>query len=144
MKTLEKRKMNQPTNLNDVFLGNNWIDNFFSNAIPQVNHFSPDADIIEKENEFLISIALPGLTKKDIKIDLMDHKLSISGETKKDETKEGDKYVSREIVQGSFHREFKLSNHIDTKKIEATFADGLLHISLPKSEKASPKSINIK
>jgi len=143
MTTIKKNRNLSPS-LNDVFFGNNWMDQFFDTASPEINHFKPDANIIEKESDFLITMALPGLTKKDIKLDLIENKLSVSGEYQKEEHKEGDRFVSREIRSGSFHREFKLGNHIDTEKIDATFKDGLLHITLPKSEKASPKTISIK
>lgn len=143
MTTIKKHRK-PVSNFNDVFFGNHWMDHFFDAAAPEINHFKPDSNIIEKDTSFLITMALPGLTKKDIKLDLIDNKLTVSGEYEKEENKEGDRFVSREIRSGSFHREFKLGNHIDTEKINASFKDGLLHITLPKSEKASPKTISIK
>lgn len=109
-----------------------------------MQYFAPHADIIDKEKEVLITVALPGMTKENIKIDLLDNKLSISGELKKEEVTEKERFVTKEIVSGSFHREFKLGNQIDSTKIDASFKDGLLRISLPKSEKASPKAISVK
>lgn len=142
MRTLVKT--NRRPNLSDEFFSNHWMDDFFSGALAETNHFSPQSDIVEKEKEYLITIALPGMTKKDINLDLMDNNLSVSGETEKETKQEGEKYVSREIVKGGFQREFRLGNHIDIDKIDASFQDGLLNIILPKSEKASPKTINIK
>jgi len=143
MTTTIKRNSKPTPNLSDVFFGNNWMENFFSET-SENNHFKPNADIIEKEKEFLITMALPGLTKKDIKLDLVENKLSVSGEYSKANHAEGDRFVSREIRTGSFHREFRLGNHIDSEKIDASFKDGLLHVTLPKSAKASPKTISIK
>jgi HSP20 family protein len=142
MKTLVKT--NGRPHLSDAYFNNNWMDDFFGENLPETNHFSPQADILENETSFLITISLPGMTKKDIKLDLMDNKLTVSGESQNETKKEGEKFISREIVKGSFHREFRLGNHIDIEKIDAAFNNGLLNITLPKSEKANPKTISIK
>ncbi len=142
--TLVKKHRNHTPRLSDVFFGNNWVDELFNTDMSTANHFRPQADVIEREKEFELRLALPGMSKKDLKIDLIDNKLTISGETAEDEKKEGESFLSREIVKGSFHREFKLGNQVDADKINATFADGLLTVLLAKSEKAQPKTILIK
>lgn len=144
MSTLEKRNPKLRNPLTDVLFGNQWLDELFNESTNSPSHFSPKADILEKEKGYLITMALPGLTKKDIKIDLTEQRLSISGGHQPITENNSAKFVSREITRGNFHREFQLNNQIDGEKIEATFKNGMLEIDLPKSEKASPKSINIK
>jgi len=146
MNTLIKNKNNGhgPASMRDLFFNDDWFNAFYENNGMKIQHFAPNADIIEKEKEFLITVALPGMTKENIKIDLLDNKLSISGEVKKEEVTEKDRFVTKEIVSGSFHREFKLGNQVDSSKIDASFKDGLLNITLPKSEKAAPKAISVK
>lgn len=145
MNTLVKRNRNKSRNLmTDFFFDAPWMNDFFNEDLPMTQHFTPQSNIVEKDNMYLISMALPGLTKEDVKLDLVDQKLSLSGSYKEEKEDQKDKYISREIVQGSFHREFRLGNQVDESKIEAKFKNGMLEIHLPKSEKASPKSINIK
>ncbi len=136
------KKNNVIPALSEVFFGTNWMDNFLEQS-NSISHFKPAANIIENEKDFQIKIALPGINKEDIKIDLQDQKIAISGNTKKEEVHESAKFISKEIQNGSFHREFRIGNHIDAEHISAEFKDGILNLTLPKTEKASPKSIAI-
>ena len=143
MNTLIKRN-NRLNPMSDVLLNNQWFEDFFKDAETNQGLHAPKADILEQENQYLITIALPGLSKKDIKIDLLNQKLSVSGSYHSEESKSEERYIRKELHTGSFHREFKLGNEVDHSKIDASFKNGLLEIILPKSEKASPKVISIK
>lgn len=102
--------------------------------------FSPSVDIEEKENAYLVSADLPGMKKQDIKVELNDNTLSISGERVR-ETKSEGRYSERSY--GRFQRSFTLPVQVNTEKIEAHFEDGVLQITLPKAEGARSQSIKI-
>ncbi len=104
----------------------------------------PAVDLEETEDAFKITAELPGMTKKDIKITLENNVLSISGE-KKAEREEKDKNYHRvERSYGKFHRAFELPGAVNRDKIEAEYKDGILSISVPKTEEAKPKQIEVK
>jgi HSP20 family protein len=98
---------------------------------------SPLTNILEKNDSFELQIALPGVKKQDVKIDLEKNILSISSEKKADEKPaDGTKYSRREFVYGTFCRSFTLPETIDVEKIKADMADGILKVVLPKKQEA--------
>jgi HSP20 family protein len=98
---------------------------------------SPSTNILEKNDSFELQIALPGVKKQDVKIDLEKNILSISSEKKADEKPtDGTKYSRREFVYGAFCRSFTLPETIDAEKIKADMADGILKVVLPKKQEA--------
>ena len=101
-------------------------------------------DVKEKDNSFLITADVPGLTKKDINIEIADDVLSISGERIEDNSDNSDHYHYRERSRGTFFRSFHLPESVDEKKISAKFKDGILSIDIPKIEIAETKSRKIK
>ena len=107
-------------------------------------HFSPSVDIQEAANEVLIQADLPGVSEKDIDVQVEDGVLLLSGNKKvsKDEKNEG--YTYREGSYGSVHRQFNLGTKIDVEKIKAQYTNGVLTLTLPKKEEIKPKQIEIK
>ncbi len=104
---------------------------------------SPNVDIIENVDSFIIKAELPGITKEDISIDLKDSTLTISGEKKTEKTDESKTYHKTEISYGKFSRSFQIPLDIAVDKIEAKFKDGILTLTLPKGEEEKPKQIEI-
>jgi len=103
----------------------------------------PAADIMEDKDTFTVVAELPGMKKEDVKVTLQNNVLTISGEKRK-ETEQKEKTFHRmERSYGSFYRTFELPAMVDATKIQADFKDGVLKISLPKSEAAKPKEIAI-
>lgn len=123
------------------------MDRFFSPEIHgrvSHHHWIPQLDVVENENEYLVALELPGLGKDDVSITLVENKLTIEGEKKQVEKAE-DKQMHRvERRYGKFQRQIQLPDLVDQDKIDATFKDGILSITLPKSEKAKPKTISVK
>lgn len=120
------------------------FNNFFNETDDEmVRAFKPATDIIEKENQFELQIILPGMTKKDIAIELDKDKLTISG-SRKWEKEENTKYHLRESGYGEFSRTFTLSDTIDRDSVDATFKEGILKITLQKSKESVTKKIDIK
>lgn len=101
----------------------------------------PAANVIETEDHFELTLAIPGLTKKDVSIDLENDKLIISSE--KDQADEGT-YKLKEFNYGTFKRRFSLPKSVDQDKITASVKDGILSIVINKKEEQKPKSISIK
>lgn len=98
---------------------------------------APATNIIEKNEGFELQMAVPGVDKKDIKIDLEKNILSITSEkTAKEKDEEGVKYSRREFAYGTFCRSFNLPDTIDTEKIKAEVKDGILTVELPKKKEA--------
>ena len=109
-----------------------------------VAEWSPLVDISEDEKEYLVKAELPEVKKEDVKLVVQDNVLSISGERKSEKEEKGKKYHRIERAYGSFMRSFTLPEDAEGTKISAEYKDGVLKVHLPKSEKAKPKSIEVK
>jgi len=105
--------------------------------------FYPAVDILETERELTLLADLPGVKAKDLKIDLDDNVLTLTA----DETPlegSGEKDIFREYRTGRYYRQFSLSDTIDQSKIEAVLKEGVLRLTLPKVEAATPRKITVK
>lgn len=121
------------------------MDDFFTeNRANQVSNFSPRTDISETDKGFHLELALPGMKKEDVKMEVKKELLTIEGE-RKFEKEESEKTFHRiESSYGSFKRSFTLPDHINRDAIEAKFENGILNVFIPKTEKVAPRSIEIK
>lgn len=133
------------------------FDDFFTKDLFDWNskHFSdlgstlPSVNVKETERGFNLELAAPGMQKDDFNIELNHNVLTISSE-QKDEKSEEDydgRYTRREFNYQSFSRSFTLPENADHSKIEASYDDGVLYVSIPKKEivsKLSSKTIEIK
>jgi len=123
------------------------FDGFFreSDFLPKsLYSLSPKADIEENDNEYIINIELPGVDKKDIKLNVENNVLVIKGEKKQSEEVKEENYLCCERSYGSFQRTFEFPGLIKPEKIEAEFKDGILRVLAPKSEETKKKEIEIK
>jgi HSP20 family protein len=103
----------------------------------------PAVDIFEKEDRFVVKAELPGIKEEDIQVSVVGDTLSVKGEKKTEtEVKEEDYYRS-ERSYGSFCRSIPLPSNVNADKIEASFEDGVLEVTLPKSAKVKPKKIAV-
>ncbi|HZH49858.1 MAG TPA: Hsp20/alpha crystallin family protein [Nitrospira sp.] len=109
-----------------------------------VAEWSPLVDITEDDKEYIVKAEIPEMKKDDIKINVHDEVLSISGERKYEKEEKGKKYHRVERAYGSFMRSFTLPEDADGSKVNAEYKDGVLKVHLPKSERAKPKTIEIK
>ena len=104
---------------------------------------SPRIDISETDNEYKIEAELPGINQKEIDVKIDNNILTIKGK-KEDVKEEKEKnYHLRERYYGAFQRSISLPNNIEPEKIKARFENGVLNISIPKSDKRTPKKIEI-
>ena len=108
------------------------------------NYNRPMANIIENEKDFSIELAVPGMSKKDFNINLEDDILSISSEQKEMNEEKDRNFTRREFRYDSFSRSFSLPETVDQEKIKADYNNGVLIITLPKSEETKIKGREIK
>jgi len=101
-------------------------------------------DMYQTENEVVVKTALPGVKPEDIDITITGDTLHIRGENKADEKIKREDYIYQEQRYGAFSRSITLPSGLDTDKAEAKFEDGILTLTIPKSEEVKPKSIKIK
>ena len=104
--------------------------------------FVPEVDIYENQDALILEANMPGVSKESIKVDLKDYTLKIRGEINKSDYEDLNP-VYGEYNVGHYERAFDLSNTIDQEKIEASLDNGVLVLTLPKVEKAKPRSIEI-
>lgn len=105
--------------------------------------WSPVADVIEDGDKFMIRADMPGVAKGDVKINFKEGVLTLSGERKSVERKEGETSHREERVYGRFYRSFTFPSPVNADKIDAKFQDGVLQVTVPKAEEAKPKQIEI-
>jgi HSP20 family protein len=131
---------------NDFLTG--WETPWLRHAERSVVGFRPKVDVTEDEKEIRVCAELPGVKKEDVKVSLEGGVLTISGEKHNKMTEKGNngKTMYLESSHGAFQRGFTFDAEIDEDKIQAAYNDGVLTITLPKSEKAREraKTISIK
>ena len=118
----------------DDFMNQEWNSKLLSSSISQ-----PAVNIIEKEKQFEIELAAPGMQKDHFTIEMEEGIFSISANQKEEKTSEKGKFTRREFSYDSFRRSFTLPESVELAKIEANYAEGVLHISLPKRKEALPQ-----
>ena len=119
------------------------FDAFFGQSDRTGRRWVPAMDLVEAGDQFVLKADLPGLKDEDVKIEVQDGTLTISGERKSEhEVSEGGWYrIERSF--GSFSRSLTLPEHVDASAISASFKDGVLEVSIPKPEERKPQRIEI-
>lgn len=106
--------------------------------------WAPSVDILEDEKAYTIKADLPEVKKEDVKVTVENGVLVITGERHAETEEKGRRYRRIERSHGSFVRSFTVPEDADAAKVAAAFKDGLLIVTLPKSEQAKPRSIDVK
>lgn len=121
------------------------MDDFYSeNRMANFQNFSPKTDISEDEKAYYLEMALPGMSKEEVKLEIKQDVLIIEGERKFEKDEKGKSFHRIETSYGKFKRSFTLPDPVDREGVDATFELGVLKIVLPKTEKTAPKAIVIK
>lgn len=110
---------------------------------PAGNQLALPLDVAETENEFLVSASLPGVKPEDVQITVHGDTVTIRGELRDEEELKSGHWLLRERRTGVFQRSLTLTAPVDSNKASARFDNGVLTLSLPKSEQAKPKQIKI-
>ena len=113
------------------------------NEMVAVADWAPSVDISETDTAYLIKGEIPGVKKEDVKVTIQDGMLTIQGERKQEKEEKGKKFHRVECSYGSFERSFRVPDDADENSVKAEFKDGMLNVTLAKSEKAKPKAIEV-
>ncbi len=105
--------------------------------------WAPAMDVSENEHAVFVKAELPGMTEKDIDVNILGNTLTIKGEKRKEEEKKEQSYYRLERIYGSFQRAITLPTTVDASKCKASFKNGVLEIEMPKKEEAKPKQIKV-
>lgn len=124
----------------------NVMDRFFGDALEEgaQSVFAPRLDIAETENSYEISVDLPGVKGEDVHVEMHEDRLTISGSREGVKEKKDRQYHRIERSTGAFSRTITLPATVDHDKIEAEYADGVLHVTLPKAAAHQPRKIQVK
>lgn len=106
--------------------------------------WAPLVDVVETDKEYLIKAELPEVKKEEVKVTVQDDVLTISGERTREKEEKGKKFHRIERAYGSFSRSFTLPEDADPANVTADFKNGVLNVHIAKSERAKPKSIDVK
>lgn len=130
--------------LNDLF-EDDALSTFWKDQGPlATSNWSPSVDVKEDDKRFIFLADIPGVEPKDIEVTCKDGVLIIKGERKTETTEDKDDYKRVERSSGTFYRRFTLPDTADTESIEAKSKNGVLELTIPKTEKAKARRIEIK
>lgn len=119
------------------------MSNNEAKTVDSSRFIAPLADVYETADEFCLKIEMPGVRKDAISVVVNDDHLEISGDVAADKNETMEKKYS-EFRLYRYYRKFRVGNSIDSSRINASMNDGVLSLLIPKSEKAKPRSIEIK
>lgn len=105
--------------------------------------WNPVVDVREDHDGYDVQLDIPGVEKKDIKIDYSGDTLTISGERNEENSKQERSYHRIERLRGRFFRSLTFQARVMADKISAKYDDGVLHVRIPKAEESKPKQISI-
>ncbi|MDD4107969.1 MAG: Hsp20/alpha crystallin family protein [Prolixibacteraceae bacterium] len=139
MTLLARRSENYFPSLFDKLFNSDLMDWNLTN-FSSTNTSLPAVNVKETKDDYIIEVAAPGMGKKDFKVNYQNNVLTISSEKEEERKEDDDNYTRREFCYQSFQRSFTVpGNNVDSDKINASYADGILTIQLPKREEIKPK-----
>ncbi|OGL19680.1 MAG: hypothetical protein A3F92_06900 [Candidatus Rokubacteria bacterium RIFCSPLOWO2_12_FULL_71_22] len=123
------------------------FDRFFEprwDEFELVGEWAPKVDVVETKDAVVVKAELPGMEQKDIGVELEDHVLTIKGEKHQEKEEKGEKLHRMERSWGAFSRSFRLPAAVEGGKVNATFKNGILVVTLPKAPTAKGTTIPVK
>ena len=127
--------------------GEKFFDRFFDDwglsEFTRDQEWMPAIDVYETDDHVIVRTEVPGMHKNDLNISLSNGLLTIQGEKKQEKKEEKENYRFVESRYGSFSRSIRVPNGVDAEKIEANYKDGVLKVSIPKSEEEKSRKIEI-
>jgi len=121
------------------FLWSSLFDDDFFPVVPNRSTSMPAVNIKEDEKRFTLELAVPGIDKKDLRIEINEDVITVSSEQKTEKEENNDDFKRREFSYTSFCRSFYLPDNVNKEKIEANYKDGILSVVLPKDEEEKTK-----
>lgn len=134
----------------DDFPGFRFPGLFSNNFSPLQTEFEkvewvPQVEVIQKNGQFTLRADLPGMTRDDVKVEVTDSVLAISGERKEEKEEKGEGFYRSERNFGSFYRQIPLPEGAKTEKAEATFKNGVLEVTMPALKvEPAPRKLEVK
>jgi len=122
------------------------MDRFWREGFPATTSsgtWAPRMDVVEEPNQYRVRMSIPGVKPDDVQIQVEQNMLTVSGELRQEQAPSGGRYLHQEHYAGSFSRSISLPGGIDTEQANAQFEHGVLTITLPKSEAARPRRIQV-
>lgn len=122
------------------------FDDMFSGSADCCNFsegFSPKVNITETDDQLKLNFEMPGIDKSRVKVTVKNGQLTVSGERNAEQKTETEDFVRSEIFSGQFSRSFTLPKTVRADKIKADYKNGMLLITLPKTEESKPKEIDV-
>jgi HSP20 family protein len=131
----------------DEFFGRSWLRPFRFERMPELSAAwegrMPKLDVVDRDNEVLVRVEVPGVKKEDLEISVTGDLFTIKGKTRHEEKEEKGDYYRCEVSQGSFSRTVTLPAMVDEAGGKAQLKDGMLEVTLPKTEKSKKRAIKI-
>lgn len=127
----------------DRFFGDFFGGEFGLSPWSSFGAFSPQVDVKETDQEIKVFAELPGLDEKEVEVSLSRNTLTISGEKKQEKEDKGENYYRMERSYGSFKRAIPLTTEVEADKVEASFKNGVLTVTLPKTAEAQRQTKRI-
>ena len=115
----------------------------FESSTVETSDWQPKVDVVEESKQFVVKVDIPGVDPKDINVSLDHNNLTIKGEKETEHKEKKDNYVRYERSKGSFYRRIMLPDVVDGDKITAKGKDGVLVITIPKSDKGTTRKIEV-
>lgn len=160
IKAESKQQVSPPTTSSSPFsdldfMFNRWVNSFFPSAFNQPFRLdtpllretggarAPRIDVIDRDESVIVRAELPGVQKDDLDVTITDTGLTIKGDCKYEESEKTDNYYCCEISRGSFLRTISLPENVDAENAKANFDDGILELTLPKTQKSKRRTIKI-
>jgi HSP20 family protein len=104
---------------------------FRTQSVSEAATWFPEIDVFEKDNRLVTKVDLPGMKKEDVKVEVTDGHLAISGERKSESEEKKEHFYRSEREYGSFYRAVPLPEGVKLEDVKATFSDGVLEVSVP-------------
>ncbi len=122
-----------------------FFDRFTHDNFPSFDEgkFVPKIDVRDRDNALEVRAEIPGMNEKDLNISLVENQLILEGEKKNESTKDEKGYYLSEISYGKFYRSIPLNDEVDPDKVEATYRDGVLYVTLDKRPESQKKGRKI-
>ena len=139
----------EPAFFNDIFSLTEPIERTFPRIFPGLALIDrtreyPSVNVAEYKDEIQVVVEIPGIPKEDVKLQLHDGMLTISGERKAPEASKDSQVLRQEISYGSFSRTIELPERVEAEKVTAEYHNGVLRVILPKPEALKPKEITVR
>jgi HSP20 family protein len=144
---METKAVDKPRTTWPTLFDNGWMEKFFNAPLDEFFNMGkvmnvPAVNVAETEKEFRLTIGVPGMDKKDFKVEAYDDLLTISAEKEKEEKEEhNDRYNRREYNYSSWSRSFTLPENCNAEKVDALYQNGELKIVIPKLQVKEPKKV---